>query len=242
MSDEKNQESDGQESVGGLPTPTFSAESRGSTSDADALVSKLLDQLTPKLEDLIARKVQSTKDKRVDKIEKVLGGRLDLLAELEGEGVAVPKEVRNELRMRELEERLNNPTAQPVPGKVDGSTDQGLATAEAVAELKKYNLDPNESDFIQILRGQYPSKEAFDAKLQRYILGKVAPKQPPSPAGFTQAPATGGATPQNVETLTKQYQTEMRNAPRGQAGNATRNALKEQFRKQGVPVDAVDFT
>jgi hypothetical protein len=170
-----------------LPTPSFSEPGASSPSvSADEIVSKLLAQLKPEVEKM----VQSTKDKRISKIEKALGGRDDLLAELEAEGVTVPKEVRAEMRIRELEERLNGQQAQPVPSSVDGSTQQRTATTEAIATLSKYNLSPNDPAFIELLRGQYPNRDAFDKAVLGHVVGKLAPQPPASPAGVVQAPAT----------------------------------------------------
>lgn len=75
-----------------LPTPEFSDQPGASSTsaDADAIVSKLL----PQLEQLVERKVQSTKDKRIADIEKVLGGRAKILADLEASGVTIPENVR----------------------------------------------------------------------------------------------------------------------------------------------------
>lgn len=95
MADETPLES-GQTGEQDLPTPEFSETGGSSTSSgADEIVSKLITQLEP----LIDRKVQSVKDKRLSKIEKALGGRLGLLAELEEHGVSIPQEVRTEMQI-----------------------------------------------------------------------------------------------------------------------------------------------
>jgi len=57
-----------------LPTPSFSGNGDSSTSDgADGTVNKsrseLLDELKPFIQETIERQVQSTKDKRIAKIE-----------------------------------------------------------------------------------------------------------------------------------------------------------------------------
>lgn len=222
-----------------LPVPSFSEPGDSSPSvDADAIVSKL----TPILEQLVERKVQSTKDKRLSKIEKALGGRLDLLAELEEMGQDIPKEVRSEMRLRELEERLAQPSTQPAQVRDDGSSQQKAALAEAIAELNKYGLDPNDAGFIELLRTKHPSRDAFDAKVQRYIVGKVAPQKTANPADVVQGAATGGAQSKSVETLTSDYKNEMLAAPRGPSGDAKRREIKNKYIQQGVPVHEVDFT
>ena len=189
MSDETQLES-GQSGEQELPTPVFSDQGASSTSSgADEIVSKLL----PQIEQIIERKVQSTKDKRISEIEKVLGGRDKILAELEASGVDIPKDVRSELRMRDLEERLAQQTQQPAQKRDDGSSTQKAAVTEAIAELNKYGLQSNDADFIGLLRGNYKTRAEFDLAVSRHVVNKLAPQQPPSPAGFTQPPAQGGA-------------------------------------------------
>jgi hypothetical protein len=174
-----------------LPTPSFSDQATSSTSTgADEIVSKLL----PQLEQMIERKVQSQKDKRISEIEKVLGGRSKILAELEEAGVPITKEVRAEMRIRELEERLNQPEGQPTPASVDGSTQQRVAVTEAIAKLTEYGLSSNDPGFIELLRGKYANRDAFDKAVLGHVVGKLAPQKPANPADVVQAPATAAAS------------------------------------------------
>jgi len=195
MTTDVNPQVSGEAGEEGLPTPSFSDQATSSPSvDADAIVSKLLTQLEP----IIEKKVQSTKDKRFSEIEKVLGGRSKVLAELEEQGVAIPKEVRNEIRMRELEERLNGQPSQPAQAGDDGSSQQKAAVTEAIAELKKYELSENDPEFLGLLRGNYKNRSDFDLAVQKHIVGKLKPQQPASPAGVVQPPATGNSTGTDV--------------------------------------------
>ena len=174
-----------------LPTPEFSETGDSSTSKgADEIVSKLL----PQLEQIIERKVQSTKDKRISEIEKVLGGRSKILAELESEGVNIPKEVRTQMQIRELEERLAGQTTQPAPAVDNGLSTQKAAVTEAIAELNKYGLDQNDAGFLEILRGKYPNRAAFDLAVSKHVVNKLAPPKPASPADVVQSPATAPAS------------------------------------------------
>ena len=169
-----------------LPTPSFSESSASPTStDADALVSKLIAQLEP----IIERKVQSQKDKRFSEIEKALGGRSKILAELESEGVTIPKEVRTQMQIRELEERLAGQTNQPAPVRDDGSSQTKTATAEAIAALKDNGLTTDDPAVIDIFRGRYGSKAEFDLAVQKYINQKLRPPTPANPADVVQSPA-----------------------------------------------------
>ena len=236
MTDETSQVSDQSEEQE-LPAPSFSEQGDSSPSvDADAIVSKL----TPILEQLVERKVQSTKDKRLSKIEKALGGRLDLLAELEELGQDVPKEVRSELRLRELEERLTQQSTQPAPARDDGSSQQKAAVTDAIAELSKHGLDTNDAGFIQLLRGQYKNRAEFDLAVTRHVVAKLAPQKAASPADVVQAPATGGVAGKSVEALTSDYQKEMLAAKRGD--KTAIRAIKDKYIRLGVQVDHVVFT
>jgi hypothetical protein len=190
MATENQLESSQPGEQGDLPTPEFSESGASSTSSgADEIVSKLL----PQLEQIIERKVQSTKDKRFSELEKVLGGRSKILAELESEGVTIPKEVRTQMQIRELEERLAGQSTQPAPVVDNGLSTQKAAVTEAIAELKKYELDANDAGFIELLRGKYANRAEFDLKVSRYVVGKLAPQKPANPADVVQPPARAGA-------------------------------------------------
>jgi hypothetical protein len=211
-----------------LPVPSFSEKGDSSTSSgADDLVSKLIAQLEP----LIDKKVQSVKDKRFSEIEKVLGGRDRMLAELEASGVTIPKEVRQEMRLRELEERLTQSPAQPAQPRDDGSSQATAAVTEAIAELKGNGLTTDDPAFIEILRGRYASREAFDLQVQRYINQKLRPAKPANPADVVQSPARMGAQ-DNDSTLRAEYEKRKAALPRGNV-RAISN-LQAEFRKKGL--------
>ena len=187
-----------------LPTPEFSESGDSSTSTgAEDIVSKLL----PQLEQIIERKVQSTKDKRISEIEKVLGGRSKILAELESDGVNIPQEVRTKMEIRELREQIAGQSTQPAPAVVDGSTTQKAAVTEAIAELRKYELSENDPAFIELLRGKYKSREEFDLKVKGHIIGKLAPSKPANPADVVQSPAAARPSTVNVDALAAEMQT-----------------------------------
>ncbi|MDQ3007842.1 MAG: hypothetical protein M3R47_20990 [Chloroflexota bacterium] len=227
MSANPNQVSDDPESAGELPTPSFSSESASSPSDnADVIVGKL----TPLIEQLIERKVQSTKDKRFSELEKALGGRSKLLAELESEGVSIPKEVRSELRIRELEERLAEPTAQPVPVRDNGLSQQRAAVTDAIAELKKYELDENDTGFIELLRGKYANRAEFDLKVSQHVVKKLSPQKPANPADLVQSPSTMKTAAGGSEIITA-YEKELAAIPRGSAHTYQRTQLKVKYAK-----------
>jgi len=225
MSDETQLESS-QSGEQELPTPSFSDSGGSSTSSgADEIVSKLL----PQLEQIIERKVQSTKDKRISEIEKVLGGRDKILAELEASGVEIPKDVRSELRMRDLEERLSQQAVQPAKVRDDGSSTQKAAVTDAIAELNKYGLDPNDAGFIGLLRGKYTNRAEFDLAVSKHVVNKLAPQPAPSPAGLTQAPAAARSTNSGNDIIAA-YEKELAAIPRGSAHTYQRSQLKSKYR------------
>lgn len=197
MSDPNTEVSDptgGQE----LPTPSFSESGASPTStDADALVSKLIAQLEP----IIERKVQSQKDKRFSEMEKVLGGRSKILAELESEGVNISKEVRTQMEIRELREQIAQQTSRPAQERVDGSTSQRTATTEAIAALKDNGLTTDDPAVIDIFRGKYGSRAEFDLAVQKYINQKLRPLKPANPADMVQSPATSQSSSSNTSQL-----------------------------------------
>jgi hypothetical protein len=188
---EQNQVSGNPESGEELPTPSFSSESDSSPSDqSDVIVSKLL----PHLEQMIEKKVQSTKDKRFSEIEKVLGGRGKILAELESDGVNISQEVRTKMELRELREQIAGQSAQPAPAVDNGLSTQKAAVTEAIATLNQYGLSSNDPAFIELLRGKYSSRDAFDKAVLGHVVGKLAPQKPPNPADVVQSPVTSPAT------------------------------------------------
>lgn len=225
-----------------LPTPSFSGSGDSSTSDgAEATVSKLrsalLEELKPLIRETIEKQVQSTKDKRIAKIE----GRLGMLAELEEQGATIPENLKQEMRFRDLEERLTQP-AQPAERVDNGLSTQKQAVTDAIAKLTEYGLTSNDPAFIELLRGKYQNKDAFDKAVLGHIVTKLAPSKSANPADVVQSPVTAGATSKGVETLAMEYKTKMLAAPRGRAGDAQRSALKAEYERQGVPIHSIDFT
>jgi hypothetical protein len=231
----ENQLESGQSGEQELPTPSFSDQATSSTSTgADEIVSKLL----PQLEQMIERKVQSTKDKRISEIEKALGGRSKILAELEEAGVPITKEVRAEMRIRELEERLTQPPTQPAQAVDAGPSTQKAAVTDAIAELSKYGLSSNDPGFIELLRGKYQNRDAFDKAVLGHIVQKIAPPKPANPADVVQAPARGGATEKSADALKQDYIKEMQTMRGNRAGI---KAVQEKYRNMGIDPGSIDF-
>lgn len=223
-----------------LPVPQFSEQGDSSPSvDVDAIVNRVVDRLTPQLEQVAERKAKSLQDKRFNKIEKELGLRSGVLAELESEGVTIPQEVRTRMEIRELREQVAQRDTQPESVRDVGPSQQKTAVTEAIASLQQYGLEANDPGFIEILRGKYANKAEFDNKVLGHIVSKLAPPKPANVADVIQSPAKGGATEKSPEALTEEYKNKVRAA----RGNRTEVArLRNEYARQGVPVHEVDFS
>jgi len=240
MDADQTQESSQPGDAGELPTPSFSGSGDSSTSESDAIVSKirsaLLEDLKPVIKEMAEKQAQSVKDKRISQIEKKIG-RLGLLAELEEQGATIPDNLKQEMRFRDLEERLTQP-AQPAQSVDNGLSTQKQAVTDAIAELTKYGLDSNDAGFIELLRGKYANRAEFDLKVQRFVVGKLAPPKPANPADIVQSPVTAGATGKNPDALKSEYIKEMQ-ANRG--NKAAIKALQEKYKRQGFDPGSVGF-
>lgn len=212
--DKENQESstDGTEE---LPTPSFSNTGDSSTSDPNVSVSRLSPADLQAIEQIVDRKVQSTKDKRFAKIEERLGLRDGLLADLEAQGVTIPENVRTQMQIRDLQEQLTQRPQQPAQAGDNGMSSPRQAVTEAISELKKHGLDPNDAEFIAIARGNYKDRAAFDLAVSRHVIGKLTPATPASPATATQGPARSSAQDDGGKRFSDKYEAELAKIPRG---------------------------
>lgn len=178
----------GQEQVNQeLPTPKFTDASAGSATssvDPEALTEAILKRLDPILE----KKLQSTKDKRIANIEKRLG--MQDIEELKAMGATIPDSVLTEYRFRQLEESRQSPASSQTP------TSQGsganLAAQDVSEVVKKFQLDANEPDVINALRGTYRNRDHFEATLAQMALARV---NRPTPTAADSAAITGSPAP-----------------------------------------------
>jgi hypothetical protein len=180
------------------------------------------------------RMAQSTKDKKVAAIEKRLG--MTDLAELEAMGATIPENVKTEYRFRNLEQS----PSESSPEQPASSPGNGAAlTAQDVSEVvKKYQLDANESDVLEALRGTYRNRDHFEASLASLALARANRPQPsPAEASSLQAPASG-VTP-DEKSLRASYDKELTQIAQTQRGDAKIKAiadLKMKYREKGVNV------
>jgi hypothetical protein len=191
MTDQPNPERGAEQVSEGLPIPTLtqpSSDSSPSAVDTNAIVKQVTENLRREL-----RMAQSTKDKEISTIKKQLG--ISDLSELEEMGATIPENVKLEHRLRQLEQGRtpdNSPSQQaPSPGNGAALTAQDVSEA-----VQKFQLDANQPDVIEALRGTYRNRDHFDATLAQMALAR-ATKQPPSPAASTalqSPPASSGGT------------------------------------------------
>jgi hypothetical protein len=174
----------------GLPIPkleTPSPASSPSSVDIDAIAKQVADKIQRDL-----RMAQSNKDKEIAAIKK----RLDMpdLAELEAMGATIPENVKTEYRFRNLEQR----PSESSPEQPASSPGNGAAlTAQDVSEVvKKFNLDANEPDVLDVLRGTYRNRDHFEASLASLALARV---NRPQPSAAESSAISAGAVSQSVD-------------------------------------------
>lgn len=230
MNDDKTQVGGPTPGDTGLPNQDIDA-GMGDSGLSDAATQALVERIVTRLGPEIDRKVQSVKDKRlskVDKIEESLS-RLGVLAELEEHGVTIPSDLKMEMRLKELEARLN----QGASPDLDAGTSTVTANADTARVLDELKLDASDPEVLRVLSG------AGDVTLG---LAKLAVRRvtAPSPTPEQAAASIGKPlTPPDGNALIGEYKTKVL-ANKGNA-NAIR-AIKEQYRQKGVPVDQVDVT
>ena len=220
----------GTEEPKGPPAPEISPASTSQPPspvvDADAIVERVVSRL----DEVLDRKLQSTKDRRFADLEKVKAA----LDESGGD----PKKAARQLAIDQL---LEQQTSQmPVPGRTDDEDFDELYAGI----LANRNISPDDVELAEWVGStKFGSKKAFlgavrekaeRMKSQREKQGKAG-----SPAAvITDAAGKPPAPPGDVESLTKDYYKDML-AARGDA--ATVRSTKEKYRKLGVPVDQVVF-
>lgn len=188
----------------GLPVPTFSetsADKPTSQVDTKALAKEVADILRPELE----RTAQSVKDRRFAAIEKKLG--MSDLAELREMGVEIPENVEMKYQLRQLMEQ-RNPQAPETPTQAPTSQGSGASlTVQDVSEVvKKFNLDANQADVMEALRGTYRNRDHFEASLANLAFAKLNKPQP-SAAASPAMPSTPNppSSPVDVSALSAEY-------------------------------------
>jgi hypothetical protein len=146
---------------------------------------------------------------------------------LEDAGVQIPDSVKLEYRLRQLENGRQDPepSSQTPTSQGSGAT----LTAQDVSEaVKQFNLDANNADVIEALRGTYRNRDHFEATLAKLAISKTN-KPTPSAADSTTLASTGTARPDDVKAVTDAYEKELAAIPRG--NTIAVSNLKAKFRK-----------
>jgi hypothetical protein len=209
--------------TGGAEQPT-SQPSGGQgqqLSDVSALV-KQVQELQKEI-----RGLQKGTDKRLERQDS----NIKRILELKEQGLS-ETQIQRELWIDSQIQGQDAPPPTPVGnGKETG---QAPDVSSAFKTVEEYGLSTNDPDFLNLIRsGKYGNQE-----VNQYILGKVKPTPPASPAGVVQAPATGGATPESPERLKADYIKEMTEA-RGRRDLG--KLVQEKYRKLGLDLGSVDF-
>jgi hypothetical protein len=228
MSDDpKTTESGSEPAIEELPIPKIesaSTDSPPSSLDIDSLAETILKKLSPELD----KKLQSTKDKRISEIEKRLN--LGQFAELEELGAQIPENVKLEYRLRELEGR-NAKAESPAQRPSQGSGAQ-LSAQDVSQVITDLQLDANDPQVIEALRGSYRSRDHFDAAMTKLAYARVT-KPNPSPSA---APAVQGK-PAPAHDLQSEYEkrrNEIASTMRGDQKTRALAELRVQMRGKGL--------
>jgi len=237
---EDNQDSGLETGTQGAPTPAGSQGQGVQPGSGDvAKLQQTLDAITSHLKELDARtkSLQGDKDRGVNATRKEVADLKRQIAEVEklrGTGLD-PEQAIEEFAfredIREIKERLN--TLNEVPAQPAGNGPIGVA--EATRLVTKYGVDPKEPDVAAALN----SGGDVEGKLAKLAFAKInAPS--PTPA---QQPVVQGrpVPPPDVEQQTQEYMKEMKATQGKSGGPSAARAIREKYKKLGVPVDSVVF-
>lgn len=206
-------------------------DSQPLTADALTTLQSQWEERTKQMIQEAESRWQSDKDRRIPKIEQEQSNLRKTIEEVLNQGGNKSvDEIERTIKLNRLldvvDDKGNLPNLKLDMPKVEQSS-------EAQRIAKELNLDLNDKDIAEAV------KSGNTANLFRVALSKVSA---PS-ADETTAPLLQGQNkpPAGIAELTKKYQTDMANAPRGKSGDSTRRILKENARKAGVPVDSIGF-
>jgi hypothetical protein len=228
MSDDpKTPEREAEQETTELPIPKISEPSPDSSPssgvDIDAIVEKVSEKISREI-----RMAQSTKDREIAEIKKKLNS--GQFAELEELGAQIPENVKLEYRLRELEGR-NAKAESPAQRPSQGSGAQ-LSAQDVSQVITDLQLDANDPQVIEALRGSYRSRDHFDAAMTKLAYARVT-KPNPSPSA---APAVQGK-PAPAHDLQSEYEkrrNEIASTMRGDQKTRALAELRVQMRGKGL--------
>lgn len=214
--------------IGGVQPSTQPSTGSGSLLSGD--VETLAKALRPIIAQEVERTVQSTKDKRIGKLEGQVGDFAEQLARMkaiQAEGFSEAQA----LRLMRLE-ATTEPNTPAEPPKVQGST-QATPSVDAHAVFAAMGYDPSGPEVTAALRSS--SDFVVQVATLAALKTKAAPANP-----ATMQPAGGGTAPVvSASALEAEYRSMTAKLPGGQAGVKARFDAKIAIRKKaqeaGVP-------
>lgn len=224
----------------GTPNPAVSPQGTPPIEGADQLLSVLRGEISKQFETFgkELRGLQSRQDKtenrfveqlaKLDKYEKNGLSRDEALAKMDADEAETNWRKNFEAKIDQLAALVGSAGTQPNRQQV-------------VSEVfSNVGLDPKDPRVAAHLVKEY--KDEKEMKLAAYELKEELSKTP-SPTQAQGASLQGKPElKQSVEELANSYKSEMLAAPRGKAGEATRKAIMDKFKSQGVKVHEIDLT
>jgi hypothetical protein len=215
-----------------LPKPVFSE--KPVASPTSVFTPEQIAQLSPLIEQIAERKVQSVKDSRISKVEKVSKGLMDVVADLKAKGVAIPPELETQYQVESTVERMlgqRSVTAAPESGipetQVSRTSDFNIAE-----ELKQLELDTNNPQVLSLVsdlgNGKFRNPDHFRAEAAKLALHLSRPTE----SSETLATPINGK-PEGKPDLMVQYKKEIEQ----NKGNIRKiSDIQARYRKLGLQV------
>lgn len=223
---EEPDEGNPEQPSGGAESST-SSPSGGAGQPLPEYVTAIISRLDK--QDKLLRGLQKGTDKQIGEVK----GEIKRILELKEQGLN-EGQIERELW---IDRQMGNQNA-PAPAVPDkGEPRQGgdsISVADAIAQIERYKLSPNDPEVIQLFR----DKNLTSSKVKDYILGKVAPQPPASPATATQGAARTSAQDDGGKRFSDKYDAELAKIPRGniQAIRVLRAKIKQEAKEAGYNI------
>lgn len=194
-----------------IPKPTILEDSEGQPSSevsADAIAKQVLESLAPQLDDLVSKKVQSTKDKRLDRVEKISGGLSQLeqaLADVAAGGD--PQAILAAAQQQDLAQRLAKLESSVSSPSSAGNSESGTAFDKAVGLLTEAGL-AGDPEVTKLMSGSFKTDADMLFAASELVLRRQI--KPRAPAEAATPPASAGTVMSgkvDVDALTAELET-----------------------------------
>lgn len=175
---EKPMESGQDPGAAELPKPQYQEQPVAQQPSAEAKPGATFDieSLMPAIEELVEKKVQSTKDRRIDRMEKQYGDLSELgkmLADVKGG--ADPKDILDAVERKELLDRIAKLESASQPAPIPGKSEADEAFVKAKDIIKEAGLN-NNPRVLEVMSGTYAKPAEMLEKLTLTVLAEVAGK------------------------------------------------------------------